>query len=50
MKEEIKDLIEKLRKPANWMAEDRGQHWKDARSRYDKSPFEAADLLERLLS
>jgi hypothetical protein len=40
-------LIERLRNTPNWMRESYGS-WKDCVLTYDRSPFEAADELERL--
>lgn len=40
-------LIARLRHTPNWMRESYGS-WKDCVLTYDRSPFEAADLLEAL--
>lgn len=42
-------LIPRLRHTPNWMRESYGS-WKDCVLTYDRSPFEAADLLEALAS
>jgi hypothetical protein len=44
------ELIERLQSPANWMREDRGEHWKNARGNYDRAPFEAADAIAALVA
>lgn len=40
-------LVVRLRNTPNWSRESYG-HWKDMTSEYDRSPFEAADEIERL--
>lgn len=42
------DLVERLRAPANWLRQDKGEQWKDAVNRYDRAPFEAAARIEQL--
>lgn len=42
-------IVQKLNEPANWLSERRGQ-WKDAVSRYDRTPFEAASIIQELAS
>jgi FtsZ-binding cell division protein ZapB len=42
------ELVERLKAPANWMREERGEHWKNARGNYDRAPFEAAARLDEL--
>lgn len=44
------DIVSRLRAPANWMSETRGQEWKSAVGKYDRTPYEAADLIEKLLT
>lgn len=45
---EVEDLIRRLRNAPNWKREEFGD-WKAARSVYDRTPFEAADFIERIL-
>lgn len=40
------ELAAELRAPSNWLAQPRGQNWKDGVSEYSRIPFEAADLIE----
>lgn len=42
-----KELVERLKAPANWLKQPRGVDWKDAVSEYDRAPFEAAAYIER---
>ncbi len=53
MKEELKiealAIIKKLREPSNWLKQARGEKWKSALNVYDKTPFDAADLIVKLL-
>ena len=42
-----RELVERLRKPSNWLRQGFGA-WKDVTSEYDGAPFEAADAIERL--
>ena len=42
------DLVERLRAPANWLRQERGDDWKGAVNHYDRAPLEAADRIERL--
>ena len=42
----IEETIKKLREPSNWLMQPRGKNWKDVSNVYDRTPFEAADLLE----
>jgi len=41
------DIVERLRATPNWKREE-CRHWKDVTCVYDRSPFEAADEIERL--
>ena len=41
------EIIQKLRDASNWLKQGFG-NWKDTTSRYDRTPFEAADLLEAI--
>lgn len=42
------ELVKRLREPANWLKQAKGEHYKDVVSEYDKAPFEAADMIETL--
>lgn len=42
------DIVKRLRAPANWLRQDKGSEWKNAINHYDRTPFEAADEIERL--
>lgn len=41
------DLMSRLRTPANWLSQGGGS-WKDTISRYDRTPYDAADEIEQL--
>ena len=41
------DLVSRLRKPVNWLSQAAGS-WKDGVSEYNRTPYEAADEIERL--
>lgn len=43
----VRPLVERLRDTPNWMRESYGS-WKDCVLKYDRTPFEAADELERI--
>ena len=45
---DIDEIVKKLREPSNWLKQPRGEHWKDVVNKYDRTPFEASDLLEKL--
>jgi len=42
------ELVERLKAPANWLRQDRGEHWKSVSNIYDRAPFEAAARLDEL--
>jgi hypothetical protein len=43
----MSDIVERLRNTPNWMCEAFGS-WKSAMLSYDRTPFEAADEIEKL--
>lgn len=48
--EEVREVIEALRAPSNWLQQPRGEQWKDVVNKYDRTPLQAAALLEEALS
>lgn len=44
----MSDIVARLRAPANWLRQDKGSDWKNVINHYDRTPFEAADEIERL--
>lgn len=48
--EEVREVIEALRAPSNWLQQPRGEQWEDVVNQYDRTPLQAAALLEEALS
>lgn len=46
--EAAKALVKRLRDTPNWSRESWGGSWKNTTTHYDRAPFEAADMIEKL--
>lgn len=42
------DIVERLREPANWLRQDKGADYKSGVNRYDRTPFEAVEVIVKL--
>jgi hypothetical protein len=50
LREEIVEMVHRLNDTPNWMKEEFGKDWKDTTTHYNRTPFEAANLLKRIFN